>query len=279
MRIALPLLALGCSQPGRTPGYSGSRTDQTGSTGAAAIEQVPGGQPHWVVVDSASSHTCGLLSNGTATCWGSDYSAALHVPPGLYLDITAGSNFSCGRTEDEITSCWGCFGSDDEDLGKACSQQPPAGLMSLEAGAFHACGLDVSGNLECWGFMTYQMQPEYPGPFLWTAMGDEHHCTLDPKGTPQCYGAMGIDPETRTLGAYYQPPPPPVRTSSRSRPGTIPHAVSTKTAWPNVGAKTLRVGLRRFNRRPAPSSASSMGGEGTLAAWMRPVEQCVGATT
>jgi len=60
-------------------------------------------------VSAGSLHTCAVLSDYTALCWGwDDYKQASPPPGGLtFTQIAAGDLHSCGFRTDGSIACWG----------------------------------------------------------------------------------------------------------------------------------------------------------------------------
>ena len=54
---------------------------------------------------TAGWHSCGLRTNGTVTCWGSNDGEAT-APDGQYSAVTAGDNRSCGLRTNGTITCW-----------------------------------------------------------------------------------------------------------------------------------------------------------------------------
>ena len=90
-------------------------------------------------------HACGLQTDGTALCWGSNINGSLKIPGGnpTLSRISAGNNFTCGLRNDGAIACWG------ED-GRGQASPPDGRFDEIAAGGFHACALD-DGALICWG--------------------------------------------------------------------------------------------------------------------------------
>ena len=53
------------------------------------------------------SHTCGIRTDGTVTCWGDNTHAQADPPPGEFNAIAAGGTHSCGIRTDGTITCWG----------------------------------------------------------------------------------------------------------------------------------------------------------------------------
>ncbi len=134
-------------------------------------------------IDSGTSHSCVVLDDGSAWCWGrgsegqlgnnrtdpnqeyNEYSpVAVQVPVGVsFARIAAGTNHTCALDTQGHAWCWGLdFGM----LGSATpvadlvpvpvAVQMPAGrhFTRISLGLFHACALDTTGAVWCWGYNT-----------------------------------------------------------------------------------------------------------------------------
>jgi len=89
-------------------------------------------------------HTCGLKTNGSVICWGSNDYGQTTVPAGIYSQIDVGWYYTCGLKADGSVVCWG-----SNDDGQTTV---PAGTYSqIDAGANHVCGLKNDGSVTCWG--------------------------------------------------------------------------------------------------------------------------------
>lgn len=127
----------------------------------------------WIQITGFLTHTCGLRSDGTAWCWGSDTNAALgngaltgqrKTPSPVYnagpawSKISAGNHFTCGIKTDGTLWCWGSEGSGRLGNGSTSSTQNipvqvgvETGWRDISAGNQFACGVKNDGTAWCWG--------------------------------------------------------------------------------------------------------------------------------
>jgi alpha-tubulin suppressor-like RCC1 family protein len=130
-----------------------------------------GGGLRFISLDAIQLHTCGLTSDGTAWCWGSNSHGQLGAPAlnagfsavpvraaeGIvFSSIATGSRHTCGIAVDGTTWCWGRNLSGE--LGSARAPGPVPSVVegsiafrSISAGDRHVCGLTDSGAAYCWG--------------------------------------------------------------------------------------------------------------------------------
>jgi alpha-tubulin suppressor-like RCC1 family protein len=146
----------------------------TNAFGAASPEDCVPEPTEVLDIAGGGDHTCALIADGTARCWGWNSFGQLgngtntnsNVPvtvTGLSeaVAITAGQNYTCAVLADGTARCWGrnSFGQ----LGNATntdSNVPVAvtGLsdaVAITAGFSHACAVLVDGTARCWGDNIY----------------------------------------------------------------------------------------------------------------------------
>ena len=78
-----------------------------------------GPQPatRWLAVDAGDLHTCGIRTNGTVACWGSNtdgygtYRGQAEPPAGTFTSISAGEYHTCGVRSGGTVACWDSTGS------------------------------------------------------------------------------------------------------------------------------------------------------------------------
>lgn len=138
-------------------------------------------------ISAGVRHTCAVLDDGSATCWGeNDYGqlglgtsravSETQTPAqtgaislgGRVVSLGAGGDFACALLEGGTVRCWGsnnlgrlgtstrAYIGDDElpsSLGDAGLVPIVAGetVSELKVGGSHVCALLASSRLECWG--------------------------------------------------------------------------------------------------------------------------------
>jgi alpha-tubulin suppressor-like RCC1 family protein len=119
-----------------------------------------------------SSHTCALLANGTARCWGANGSGQLGdagvsgflspVPVlvsgfGNGVSIAVGETHTCALVAVGVPFCWGFNGSGQLGTSPPLATQLTPTLVSLDnvvaiaGGNLHTCALQADGSTWCWG--------------------------------------------------------------------------------------------------------------------------------
>ncbi len=136
------------------------------------------GNRAFVQLTAGGQHTCGLMADGAAYCWGSDSAGQLGdggtsadsaTPSPVaqstipFLHLAAGKSFTCGVSADGFVHCWG---SDSHgQLGNGAATTPAqsparvntasvvgsASFIAVVAGGQHACGLTAERVAYCWG--------------------------------------------------------------------------------------------------------------------------------
>lgn len=150
---------------------------------ADANEGVEGFANSEATISAGGTHTCAVLSNGSAMCWGSNKyqelgdrlltlnrSTPLFVsgidgssPQSSAVAISSGEYHTCALLKSGAISCWGynIFGQLGD--GTTTSRVMPATVVGIDgsssaataiavsSGSVHTCAVLVSGAVMCWG--------------------------------------------------------------------------------------------------------------------------------
>ena len=192
-------------------------------TGPVAVS---GGLPFTSLV-AGNSHTCGLVSGGTAYCWGANsygelgdgnttsQSIPVAVSGGLaFTSLVAGTDHTCGLAIGGTAYCWGSNSSGQLGDGTTTSRTAPVVVSGglaytrIVARNSHNCGLTSGGTAYCWGYnwngqlgdgtsgngsnSANRMSPvAVTGGRTFTSLvaGDSHTCGLVSGGTGYCWGS------------------------------------------------------------------------------------------
>jgi alpha-tubulin suppressor-like RCC1 family protein len=140
-------------------------------------------------------HSCGLQTDGVISCWGGDSDGQARRPDGLFIDVTTGSYHSCGVRAEGNLACWG-----KPDDGRTA---PPEGTFTqVSAGESNACALRTNGSLACWGKADHERNAAPQGTFLDVSVGDSHACAIRSDSTVACWGNSADGRTTPPDGAF-----------------------------------------------------------------------------
>jgi alpha-tubulin suppressor-like RCC1 family protein len=113
-------------------------------------------------------HTCAVLGDGTARCWGDNSSGNLgdgtttdstfpRAVPGVTgaTAIAASAFHNCALLGDGTVRCWGWIGTEEDPYGHISTPVTVPGLSgvrAIAAGSWnHTCALLFEGTVKCWG--------------------------------------------------------------------------------------------------------------------------------
>jgi alpha-tubulin suppressor-like RCC1 family protein len=122
------------------------------------------------------SHTCALLADRTAACWGFNWNGQLgdgHTRTSSYAPVKvlglrdidqlgAGGSFTCARARGRVW-CWGWNRPGVGQLGRQSAEDAPEpgpvegtdGALRIAVGYEHACALLADHTVKCWGSNQY----------------------------------------------------------------------------------------------------------------------------
>ena len=113
-------------------------------------------------LDSGLGPLCGLLDDGSITCW--NFDAELVAIPGPFEQFSIGAGtvselgghgrseentHTCAIHDDGSIECWGTNGSGQTELPPPWLDAPP--YSDIAAGFAHTCALGATGEAVCWG--------------------------------------------------------------------------------------------------------------------------------
>ncbi|KAF8058356.1 UVR8 [Scenedesmus sp. PABB004] len=147
----------------------------------------PGGAPLTGVAQIAAGqyHTCAMLANGTAACWGVNWYGELGdgtsttsghpmlvrltqggAPLTGVAQIAAGQYHTCAKLDNGTAACWGrnAYGELGDGASSTVTERrspgtvtqslggaPLTGVAGITAGEFHTCATLNNGTAACWG--------------------------------------------------------------------------------------------------------------------------------
>jgi alpha-tubulin suppressor-like RCC1 family protein len=124
-----------------------------------------------VAIAAGGFHTCAVLANGAARCWGANNDYQLgdgtrigrSIPTGVgglasgVAVIAGGQDHTCASLRDGSARCWGYNERGQLGDGTMTDRSTPvvvdglAGAAGIVAGGAHTCALTSGGNVRCWG--------------------------------------------------------------------------------------------------------------------------------
>ena len=181
--LAASEVTLGCSEGRFCPGRATTRAQMATFLTRALATQTPDPDPagQFQALSAGWSHTCGLGTDGTITCWGYNRRFVSQAPAGQFREVTAGFIHSCALGVDDTIVCWGRW-----DMTR---DAPRSGrFQSVSAGAGHTCALGDDDAVVCWGGNDDGQSDAPSGDFLTASAGFDHSCGLRAGGTIACWG-------------------------------------------------------------------------------------------
>jgi alpha-tubulin suppressor-like RCC1 family protein len=177
-----------------------------------------------VAISAGSAHSCALLVDGTARCWGwnlfgqlgneDSYPSFSDVPvpvTGLTgaAAISAGGGHSCALVLDGTVRCWGHSKEGQLGNGTTTDATTPVAVsglnsaVTISAGSQHTCAALAGGDVRCWGSnesnqlgtglklrnSTVPVRVFGLSSAASVSAGGQHACALLRDGSARCWGA------------------------------------------------------------------------------------------
>ena len=144
-------------------------------------------------------HAVALHRDGSVTCWGSNQSGQLDVPPGIgvgeqvVIDVVTGPAHIAAILVDGSVVCWGLNIEGQCDVPSGIGS-PGREAVAVACGAGHSMALLADGSVVCWG-MNYEGQLDVPsdiGPgglrAVRIAAAEQRSLAVLEDGTLACWG-------------------------------------------------------------------------------------------
>ncbi len=157
---------------------------------ALGLVQTPG-PPRFSAVDAGTSHSCGLRTDGTITCWGSNADGQANAPTEEFKAVSAGFYHSCGLRTDGTITCWGW---NPRFQGRSLLDAPSGTFTAVTAGLRYTCGLRTNGTITCWGSNSNGETDSPAGSFSAITAGAYRACGLRTNGWITCWGSDYVEP-------------------------------------------------------------------------------------
>lgn len=158
-------------------------------------------------VSAGKDFTCARTTEDVAKCWGPQ---ARSVPSNLgeISQISAGENHVCVKTLQNTTKCWG-----DNSYGQITVPNNLGEISYVSAGANHTCAITVSSSVQCWGGQSYGQStvPSDIGSVSSLNAGTFRTCAVKSSGEPVCWGRLASGVSLRESLLVF---PPPIATPS-----------------------------------------------------------------
>ena len=133
-------------------------------------------------ISAGDGHACGLRTDNTVRCWGSNRWGQLNAPQGTYRDVSAGRLHSCGIHTDNTVECWG-----ENSAGQA--NAPRGSFSAIAAGGEHSCAIRTpEGTIRCWGNNRWGQVNVPRDTYRAVSSGRSHTCAIRTDDTVRCWG-------------------------------------------------------------------------------------------
>lgn len=215
--IAASVLGASIAANGSAPA-----TATTGSTTGGASETAAGGG--WLDVQAGGFATCGIRTNASSWCWGSDENGEVgdgdrtgsdqRLPVHIgrrstWASVSLGHLHACALGTDHSLWCWGENSHGRLGDGSESPRWRPVQIASetqwasVSAGQYHTCAVSLDGVGWCWGWNPYgelgvgangdgrgsTTPVQVSGDYQWSnlAAGEYHTCGGQVDGSLWCW--------------------------------------------------------------------------------------------
>ena len=197
----------------------------------------------FVQVSVGDTHTCGLLANGTAMCWGSNADGQLGVgntvdrfvptftvmpESASFTQIDLGKAHSCATNYSGELFCWGRNSFGQLGDGTINNRMMPTmanlptgfSVMSVSAGGDHSCVVFNGSQPACWGrnaqgqlgdgTLLGKLEPRLISNTAWSGVssitaGEEQTCAVTLVGEVWCWGQSRVGMFSQTTSIVTSP--------------------------------------------------------------------------
>ena len=200
---------------------TGGRTGQNLPSGNTIIPTEVSGGGSWKQVATANVHSCGIKSDNTLQCWGTNNAGrtglntaagSTLVPTpvsggGTWKQVAAGGSHTCGIKSDDTLHCWGLNSAGQLGDNSTTQRLVPTAVdggatwKQVAAGGSHTCGIKSDDTLHCWGVnsngqlgdnsTTQRLVPtavDGGGTWKQVAAGGSYTCGIKSDDTLHCWG-------------------------------------------------------------------------------------------
>ena len=158
------------SEPSQGPGSAVTPQSPRSEAKGGAVAAAAGAPASFTAVSAAVDHTCGVKTDGSLTCWGSNSDGQSMPPAGEFVYVNSGYRNTCGVKRDGLIVCWGYDGFDKKST-------PPAGEFASVSTAYnHTCGVKTDGIVACWGGNRDGQATPPEGQFVSVSAAYNHTC-------------------------------------------------------------------------------------------------------
>ena len=181
----------------------------------------PNRERNFTRISAGGDHSCAVLSDGTAICWGrnlygqigDNFSTHKTTPVFVlgnynFLRVSNGFYHTCGILTDGSAMCWGLNNNGQLGDGTTTRRITPTfvsgnyNFLRVSNGYYHTCGILTNGSALCWGrntngqlgdgTTTQRNAPVFvSGNYVFSTIsaGNSHTCGILTDGSAMCWGS------------------------------------------------------------------------------------------